>query len=126
MKNNRMWRMLLGFLGILALCTYLSATFSSLLAARVTLYTPSPRVLEDYTFVSSIVPESALELEDQLYIAVEQEDFWGTILVARPVIVEARDLGNGEVAIIDGLVGNEKVIISWDRPLDMGMRVIEE
>ena len=36
------------------------------------------------------------------------------------------EIGDGQVAILEGLVGNERVIISWDRPLDMGMRVIEE
>ncbi|MEG0125901.1 MAG: hypothetical protein RR505_06650 [Raoultibacter sp.] len=126
MQKNRSRKILLGFLLILTLCTYLSATFSSMLAARVTLCSPSARVLEDLTFVSSVLPESALELENQLYIAIEHNDFWGPVWVAMPVIVEARDLGNGEVAILDGLVGNEKVIVSWDRPLDMGMRVIEE
>lgn len=118
--------MLIGFFVILALCTYFSATFSSLLAARVTLCVPSARVLEDGTFLSCIVPESALELEEQLYIAVEQEDFWGTVLVAQSVRVKTMDLGNGEVAILEGLSGHEKVIISWDRPLDTNMRIIEE
>ncbi|MDO5377717.1 MAG: hypothetical protein Q4G52_05210 [Clostridia bacterium] len=126
MSKNRARRMLIGFLIILALCTYFSATFASLLAARVTLCIPSARVAEDGTFLSCIVPESALELEDQLYIAVEQEDFWGTILLAQPVRVKAMDLENGEVAILEGLAGHEKVIISWDRPLDINMRVIEE
>lgn len=126
MNKNRARHMLLGFLIFLALCTYFSATLSSLLAARVTLCSPVSRVLEDHTFVNNIIPESALELENQIYIAVEKDDFWGTIRVAYPVTVKIMELGNGEIAILDGLVGNEKVIISWDRPLDIDMRVIEE
>lgn len=97
-----------------------------MLAARVTLCIPTSRVLEDYTFVSSIVPESALVLENEVFIAVPREDIWGTVLVARPVTVAIKDLGDGEVAIIEGLVGNESVIISWDRPLNFDMQVIEE
>lgn len=126
MKKLRAQHILIGFLAILAICTYFSATLSSLLAAKVTLCKPTSRVTEDLQFVTCIVPESALELEHELFIAVEEDDFWGKVLVAQAVIVEAEDLGDGEVSIISGLNGTENVIISWDRPLDTGMRVIEE
>ena len=116
MKDRHPSRIFFWFIALLALCTYFSATITSMLAARVTLCVPLPQVLDDHTFVSSVVPESALVLENQLFIATEQSDLWGSFLVARPVLVKT----------MEGLVGNERVIISWDRPLDMGMRVIEE
>ena len=126
MNHKHPSRIFIWFIALLALCTYFSATIVSMLSARVTLCVPSPQVLEDHTFVSSVIPHSALVLENQLFIAVEQSDLWGSFLVAHPVLVETKDLGDGQVAILDGLVGNEQVIVSWDRPLDMGMRVIEE
>ena len=126
MKDRHPSRIFFWFIALLALCTYFSATITSMLAARVTLCVPLPQVLEDHTFVSSVVPESALVLENQRFIATEQSDLWGSFLVARPVLVKTMEIGDGQVAILEGLVGNERVIISWDRPLDMGMRVIEE
>ena len=126
MDERKVPRLLTGFLVVLALITYFSSTFASLSAAKVTLYKPASRVLEDHSFVSSVVPQSALVLDDQVFIAVELEDIWGSSLIAKAVIIKTQDLGDGEAAVLEGLTGYEQVIISWDRPLDSGMRVIEK
>lgn len=126
MDERKVPRLLTGFLVVLGLITYFSATFASLSAAKVTLYRPLSRVLEDHSFVSSVIPQSALVLDNQVFIAVAREDIWGSSLIAKAVLITTRDLGNGEAAVLEGLSGYENVIVSWDRPLDSGMRVIEE
>ena len=126
MASKRPSRLLIGFLAALAFTTYFSATFASISAAKVTLYSPTSRVLEDNSFVSCVIPQSALVLDEEVFIAVERQDIWGSSLEAVPVQVVARDLGDGMAAVVEGLTGYERVIVSWDRPLDFGMRVIEK
>jgi len=124
--EKKKWRPLIGFVIFLAVCTYFSATFESLLAVRVTLEKPQTRVSEALEIIPNIVPASALVSDGELYIAEQEQDVWGTKWVARSVAVQAVDLGDGEVSITDGLEGYESVITSWDRPLETGMCVVEE
>lgn len=73
-----------------------------------------------------MIPQSALVLDEEVFIAVERQDIWGSSLEAMPVQVVTKDLGDGMAAVVEGLTGYERVIVSWDRPLDFGMRVIEK
>jgi len=124
--EKKKWRPLAGFVIFLAICTYFSATFESMLAARVTLERPQTRISEDFEIIENIVPASALVADGELYIAEQEKDVWGTKWVARSMGVKAVELGDGEVSIAEGLEGTEYVITSWDRSLETGMRVVEE
>lgn len=126
MSKKNVRRLSLALILLFLLCTYLSTTFQSLLAARVTICRPSTVVTEDFTFYGCVIPSSAVLHEDIVYIAVSSEDVWGEVLIAQPMTVTIKDLEDGQVAVLSGLVGNERVIAAWDRPLSQGIRVLEE